>query len=480
MKETTEAYSKGKATLVEVGERMEEHKTVLASTLSEGDSIFDQLTTMLADLAKVRASPAAVLYDTFADRLLAKAVSEWRRMETHFASPNSEPSAACLESLDKFAAEASIAFSLDDSVAEMKEAIGHLTQSASTKARIRAVGFALDGSWDAPFDSQDFAKKVAETSAVLDKYEGLALPIHLQDLALERFEELGILLVSRLGRYTDQLHIDATIHCWTKLSMMAGAPPRATNPHRLAMALHTGVKVLSMAVITDTNAAAATIHELGVSVAKTSAIVDINRRNDEPLTELQNMLLACADDFLAKSRDVISNYQQASLDTSVSELKAMAAKCKERCNGYEVRDDGIKWCKDVKGTSQAAWQKLVAAATDTIFKLDTAALEKDLTTMSEVLGRAREAFTLCGPPKAETAVFMKECEASFMDMHVLLRSTLIAWCCVNEDNHERARQKLRTEVKALRLYSDLKESELLAPALFKKVMATLSASSTST
>lgn len=476
--ETMKLFTAGRPVIEEYGTKMASHMEALSAGVPITLEGFEMRVQMLTDLATVRGSQAAMLYDGFADKLLIDVRSAWASLSQGIAAGTIEATEDLLKALERFAAEAGIAFSLEDAVVEMASAVGDLLQKTLMQARLKSLRVAVSSPITAALDSADFSTSVEKVRDVLAPHEGARIPADIVSLMHVFAARLAETLMSDLRGASVQQAVSCGLDLWAKVLNIGGACNAAS-----ASMLSLATLVRKLADLTavamefkdkDDEAKKKVAQELGVLVAQASAALKATAiAGQQADNELFAHLKQHAEAQLKVSGGLAKEYTTEIIDSRMAALQRSQASALALCQGYQSRAPGKTWFVSVTGNTQKSWDALQALAEETVFKLDTRGIETELNSMKLMYDSFCAAFDAFEGSHEVAAQVKEESWQAYLDMQILLKCSLTLWATAREVDHKVQRRRVQAEIRALRSLS-LHEKDCFPTCLTKRAGAVIS------
>lgn len=468
LKETLAVFEKSRATLLEFGDKLSEHAKTLQTGVRPDLEGFKRLSLMLADLAKVRSSPACGLFDDFAALLLKQSLATWASFSKACNAGDVQVTSELIGAVDAFAAEASIAYSLEDDVAEMRAAVTALQVRANDEAHMRALDDALQGDDSLPeLEDAQFVAKVAEIMDLLAKHEGKRLASTTETSVVEFTERLVKGLMDGLCEVKLSYAVLHGLDLWNKLLSFKSTDAAPRKMFNLAVAVQKLAGQLHVALDAPPGETLnSAVHAVGVLRVR----AEYDLRVCGEVKEEQKLFFACithANETISASMDLQVQHSATVVADAVGEVSMQLQVCAALCEGLESREPSKTWYAGIDGPSQAAWGKLVQRAEEGVFKVDTKALEANLKTLKDKHDGLRSALDLCPGAAADDRKLLEDSWVAYVDMQVFLRTVLLTWVLSKESDHEAQRKRVQQEVRFLRSVS-VKEREVMPECLYKR------------
>ena len=467
---TSDLYVKGRATILEVGAKLAAHEAELVEREWVPDeAAFEVLRGMLKDLARARTSPAASLFDRFADALAYRVAQVWRAFETKRKGGGEAPSATLVRTLEGFAMEAAVAYSLDDAMLAMQSTVLQIGKESRADAQRGALLDMVSDGWAIALDGDDFEAQANKVVDALDRHEGLAptdeVRVRLKAFAAQLADIVADGLIDgaldRLTLGTDLL---------SKAVAFASLDDTRAEVEKLVRATIDLRRCMASAERTaedDDDARRDAIHEVTVANMKVAkAKTDFDKVVSE--TTVGDTIEEAVAAIVGQSDEMVTSFGGLLMDRRRESFTAAATTVEGLCGGLLA---GKAWHVGVHGSGEAAWQELQTVAQDTILKVDTKKLEVALQEMMTKLESFVSAATLMDLTATEKG-FIDDAHAKHRDASVLVHQAVLVEHLSKETDREVLRRRVQNEVRALRALG-CQEKAVLPAALYKRSYSAL-------
>lgn len=428
-------------------------------------SSFERLKLMCEMVVKVNATPASSLYDDFGKKVCMAIQRIWTTAKEDLTMKIPANPGQLLKSAQVAFAEAALAFSMSDDIAECQTEVAKFLREADAADHANTLKAMVANGEFRVLPTEDFKDAHAKLAMTLRKLAGAQLPAVAQEVVLEEVKVL-IGLVSKPAFDASQKEFStATIDIIECLCELAAPSHMSVVP-----ALRSAIELVSAleAAKPRVDAADAEFLELKLSAmcaVEASAKVCESRvlqiagcRGDEVQSFIQNcrQSLKTCGEATTKYREELLVDRVQKVRWKVDEVKASL--------GEAFADQ--PWHAGITGIHEKAWKMLTVKFADLVSQMDMQVISKGLDALDtaiDAVGSARlSPMPASDDPELKDSLQMaRKARGIYFEFQCI-------WHLLREVDKEELRAKLQSECRAIRKRG-YKERAMLHEAIYKKV-----------
>lgn len=463
-----EDMTKGRTAIIEWGERMLAHDKGLTG-LKHDENGLKQLLGMIKDLCKAKSTNGAVLFNEISGNIQKVVKHMWGHIRGEIDKGDRQVTPELLGVLEQISSEATIAWSMDDSMATMQDSVAKLLSQQSSESNVQRLGSLVADGWAVDLDDCNFNDKVAAMSVAITSVSHIELPDDLIEKLAKTSDDLASTLASGFGDASDELMTTGLDLFELLVKVCPGGLQKPSARSVGLTILRACVHVRSRTIAAEEAKSKAdnnlesrrdSMHDLSVAIAQARKALQQRDTlgSDGTIAEVTDECIAKADQF---SAEFLESYWQ----DNKKQLEATMEECAKLVEGI---DTNPPWHATVTGSSTKDWEKLQEVAKDTIGKLNTKDFEKALQAMNDAKTKCEMALDMFADKTEGDSNFMKHTTGEYVRWQVLLRTALLMWHLTGGLDHGVARARIQADVKVIRKDLGLKEKSVLPEALFRK------------
>lgn len=436
---------------------------------------FAKLGEMCKTLGRINASAAADLFDEFGKKLNAAIIRLWgeAKRQIDHGSPSMGP---LPKGVQACFAEASLAFSLDDNVANAVQEVAEFQRVWDSKGRTASMMDMLTkGSFDLEIGTHaDWRSKHASLATALADVHGITLEQDSANKLREAMENMLLDIALSIAEGSNHDECDSAVSLFDSMCQVghtAWSPLPTFCRSTLVVARY-------MAELTKVQAEAVSeedkIERCKPSVVGLGSAAMTCRRDSAKCARMEtskaiSTLVAETDGILKKVEEALCSYHAAAIVEKRRALAAAVTAC-ESAIGDLATGDG-KWHDGVQGGGEAAWTAMMEKATAIHGNIDMKGLDMRLTELDAAIDGLNTACNEGGKindhEEATTAVQRRQ---NFTVISVELH---LMWHMKSEGDKKHLRAKVQTEIRRLRRLN-IKEKSVMPELLYEKCLESLS------
>lgn len=383
-------------TLVEFGAVVQEHMTALVE--QSGDTQFlREINKILLDYNTLAAAelPAEML-KPFGDALLLGARTLWTKLQIENDSPDA---GNMFRDAEKFYATLATTFSFDDSIVEIREAIGEHLRIGDTVNRERSLSAALMQINEIKDDEPALIAALGALGIVVKEVKGLEI----SDDVKKMMVSVRSVVMSVLERHIPEISsgkakdyneraVDTALTAWEDMESIGGVTD-STKMLRYAFTVFDIAKGIAKAKNKEGPELDTAVHDLGVLSHKAESAVPPDALQErEDFVDFMEIGMA----QVAEAKELHTDRMNDRIESAKTSLTSAMKDVEDASAGYMKQ----KWHHDTR--SNTGWDKLKTKFKETAGKLDRKDFCTKVTALKVANDKYIETKKLVGEVDADT------------------------------------------------------------------------------